>query len=262
MTVLTDSELLFFFGKIFIPSVCLFVFFYLGNVIESPKELIEHCNQLFGRTGTGQLSESHNICVQDTTHTKEASALKISNRIHRPSQSRQNSFALRHYRADVAVTWRPCADGCRGCENCESWFLSSCRTRAWRVFLSLPFSAPQRCSVATRTGGAAPVTMDAARTRGGWEEILVARLSSLANRAEDLPTKVVHDIGNRPKALWGQAVFTHRILFHIFVYLLWILPVWDCLLFSCSLASDKWMINLLSQEPIAITAHSNQPQAV
>lgn len=62
-------------------SVCLFfifksIYFYLGDVIKSSKELIEHGNQLFGRTGACQLSESHNICIQDTTHTKAASALK------------------------------------------------------------------------------------------------------------------------------------------------------------------------------------------
>lgn len=105
----------------------------------------------------------------------------------------QSKFARRHNRADVTVTWRLCADGCRGCGNCGSWILSSRCTRAWTVSLSLPFSAPQRCSVATLTGGAAPVTMDAGRTRGGWAETLAARLICLSYRGEGLPTKVVHE---------------------------------------------------------------------
>lgn len=52
-----------------------FFFFYLGNVIKSSKELVEHSNQLFRRTGTSQLCESHNVCIQDATQRKQAQIL-------------------------------------------------------------------------------------------------------------------------------------------------------------------------------------------
>lgn len=46
--------------------VNVFCFFYLGYVIKSAKELVEHSNQLFWSAGTCQLSEANNVCIENT----------------------------------------------------------------------------------------------------------------------------------------------------------------------------------------------------
>lgn len=235
----------FSFGKVLLSIVFIFksIYFHLGDVIKSSKELIEHCNQLFGRTGACQLSESHYICIQDTTHTKWTPALKSP-------ITYKSKLEVNHNRTDVTtVTWRLCADGCKDCENCESCSPSSRCTRAWRVFLSLPFSAPQRCSVATLTREAAPVTMGAESTQSGWPEVEVGRLITLFYRGDDLHTEAGRYM------TWATAWrhFEAMPCLHTrscFIYLFTSCGhgcVWDCL-FSFSLALDKWMINLLSQK--------------
>lgn len=43
---------------------------HLGNLVKLAKQFIEHNNQLFGRTVTGQSSEANNVSVENTERQK------------------------------------------------------------------------------------------------------------------------------------------------------------------------------------------------
>lgn len=75
------------------------------------------------------------------------------------------------------LTWRLCAVVHTGCESCLSLIYSRRRSWALTACLLPPSSAPRRCTVATRTAGAAPVAGETDRTgvtcmcvcrEGGW----------------------------------------------------------------------------------------------
>lgn len=153
----------------------------------------------------------------------------------------------------VIITWRLCAAVCTGCGSCGSCDHSPYRSWAWTASLPPPFSASWRCTVATQTGGAAPVAKETDRTGGicvekvgdeFWD--LVHWVSAfLSDRGDNLFSKAVKEIGGHQKPPWNNALFTQWITFHLFVYSLWIVSIW-VRLFYCCWASDKWMINLLT----------------
>lgn len=43
---------------------------HLGNLVKLAKQFIEHNNQLFGRTVTGQSSEANNVSIENTERQK------------------------------------------------------------------------------------------------------------------------------------------------------------------------------------------------
>lgn len=162
-------------------------------------------------------------------------------KLHHPAKRRHDDM--------LTLTWRLCAAECRGCGSCGRWIRSSLCSRAWTAALSPPISAPWRCNVATLTRGAAPVVMDTDRT-GVWGVVKTPRAPG---RTPDVQKWQPAHRGcsknrrppNGPLRRW-RVYSVDR--FHLFVDLLWTLPIWGCLFYYCW-ASDKWMINLLTQWP-------------
>lgn len=82
-------------------------------------------------------------------------------------------------REDTIITWRLCAAVYRGCGSCGNWAPSFC-AQARRASLSPPFSVPWRCTVATLTAGAAPVTKDTE-----WWAVIVKSVELCSQRGRN-----------------------------------------------------------------------------
>lgn len=133
----------------------------------------------------------------------------MNNRTISQSTSRKDN---QHF-LPAMLTWRLCAAVHTGCESCLKLIYS--RRRSWDSTACLlpPSSAPRRCTVATRTAGAAPVAGETDRTG-------VTCVCVCVEKVGEEFTMAVKERDGHQKPPWSAAMFTRWIKFHLFVYLL------------------------------------------